>query len=441
MRFAMICLAAQGRLLPMLAVARELLRRGHELTFYGPQVVRGHVDAAGVEFVDRERFAAGRSLEGCGRSSLLRRALPALLRRIGREKYADARGLRALALHSAFCRQSADRDLDCIPGALNDRPVDALLASDLSQAALTVAELANVPLVNLSTGVPRLGDATIPPEFMPWRYRDAGWARTRNRLGYHLRSVIELPLLDLLNGARARASLAPHRHLGDALPPSAVISQLPPGLDYPARDGAQAVHYVGPFESPADRAGGDFPWERLGEEPIVYVSTGTLSEAEAFFRRVAEACAPLPVQVVMTRGGGKAPADPASLPGSPIVVDYCPQLEVLARASVTVTHGSMNTIVESLACAVPVVAIPIMFDQPGCAARLAWTGAGLALSPRRARGARLRASIRAALEDVEFAQAAQRMQRACRDGGGVERACHLIETVAAGGSTTSHAGN
>ena len=122
-------------------------------------------------------------------------------------------------------------------------------------------------------------------------------------------------------------------------------------------------------------------------------------------------------------------------------MDYCPQLEVLARASVTVTHGSMNTIVESLACSVPVVAIPIMFDQPGCAARLARTGAGLALSPRRARGARLRASIRAALEDEEFAQAAQRMQGACRDGGGVERACHLIETVAAGGSITSHAGN
>jgi len=46
------------------------------------------------------------------------------------------------------------------------------------------------------------------------------------------------------------------------------------------------------------------------------------------------------------------------LPGSPLVV-YAPQLELLAKARLTITHAGLNTVLDSLSNGVPLVAIPI----------------------------------------------------------------------------------
>ena len=59
------------------------------------------------------------------------------------------------------------------------------------------------------------------------------------------------------------------------------------------------------------------------------------------------------------------------------------QLEILQKATLTITHAGMNTTLECLSNAVPMVAIPIANDQPGVAARIAWTGAGAAIPLKR----------------------------------------------------------
>jgi hypothetical protein len=42
-----------------------------------------------------------------------------------------------------------------------------------------------------------------------------------------------------------------------------------------------------------------------------------------------------------------------------------PQMEVLKRTSVCITHAALNTVLESLVQGVPQVGIPITVDQPG----------------------------------------------------------------------------
>jgi zeaxanthin glucosyltransferase len=49
---------------------------------------------------------------------------------------------------------------------------------------------------------------------------------------------------------------------------------------------------------------------------------------------------------------------------------------LLKRASLCITHAGLNTTLESLAQGVPMVAIPIGYDQPGVAARIAYHGVG-----------------------------------------------------------------
>jgi zeaxanthin glucosyltransferase len=129
--------------------------------------------------------------------------------------------------------------------------------------------------------------------------------------------------------------------------------------------------------NPASRAAVPFSWEALNGKPLIYASLGTIQNQQLeVFIRIAEACAHLDAQLVIALGGGGSPEALPTLPGDPQVVGFAQQLELLQRAALTITHAGLNTVLESLRCGVPVVAIPIANDQPGVAARVAWSGCG-----------------------------------------------------------------
>jgi len=60
------------------------------------------------------------------------------------------------------------------------------------------------------------------------------------------------------------------------------------------------------------------------------------------------------------------------IPPNAIIVRTAPQIELLKQAALCITHAGLNTALEALAQGVPMVAIPIGFDQPGTAARIAY---------------------------------------------------------------------
>src|SRR5260370_17010008 len=62
-----------------------------------------------------------------------------------------------------------------------------------------------------------------------------------------------------------------------------------------------------------------------------------------------------------------------------IVVKRAPQLKLLSLAEVCITHAGLNTVLESLAQGVPQLAIPVTFDQPGIAARIAAKKTGVTM--------------------------------------------------------------
>jgi UDP:flavonoid glycosyltransferase YjiC (YdhE family) len=59
------------------------------------------------------------------------------------------------------------------------------------------------------------------------------------------------------------------------------------------------------------------------------------------------------------------------VPTNAIIVKQARQLELLKRTWICITHAGLNTVLESLAQGVPQLAIPITYDQPGVAARIA----------------------------------------------------------------------
>lgn len=98
-----------------------------------------------------------------------------------------------------------------------------------------------------------------------------------------------------------------------------------------------------------------------------------------------------------------------------------------------ITAAGMNTTLESLSNAVPLVAIPITNDQPGIAARIAWTGTGEAISLGRLKASRLRNAIQRVLTQDVYKQNALKLQAAINQSGGVRQAADIIEQAIATG--------
>src|SRR6266446_223898 len=86
------------------------------------------------------------------------------------------------------------------------------------------------------------------------------------------------------------------------------------------------------------------------------------------------------VQLVLSLGSQLSREQLGTVPDNTIVVQRAPQLELLKKTAVCITHAGLNTVLESLAQGVPQLAIPIAFDQPGVAARIAHKKTGVVTS-------------------------------------------------------------
>ncbi len=104
-----------------------------------------------------------------------------------------------------------------------------------------------------------------------------------------------------------------------------------------------------------------------------------------------------------------------------------PQVDLLRRSIIAVTHAGLNTVLEVLGTGLPMVAVPITNEQPGIAARVAWAGAGEAVTDKHLTAQTLRAAVIRVLSDPSYRAAAERIRDSIKAGGGAPHAAEMIE--------------
>jgi zeaxanthin glucosyltransferase len=412
-RLGAFCFPGTGHLNPMTALARSLQMRGHEVVIFGIADTEARVRGAGIEFhrIGAEDYPPG-TLEKLD------------------EQLARLDGFAALRFTLERVRNSARMVLRDGPAAVRTANVEALLV-DEAEFAGNVADRLDLPWLSMAFIPPLLPDDRFPPFWFGWAAGQDLLSRLRNRLANHLLFRMAAPIFREVNQQRSAWGLQPHTHPQDRLSPLAQITQLPEALEFEIRGKKPAgLHYTGPFVHPQQRPAVDFPWDRLDGRPVIYASLGTLQNgSEAIFRTIADACAGLDSQLLISLGGGLDPARLGKLAGDPLVAHFAPQLEILKRAALVITHAGLNTVLESLAEGVPLVAVPLANDQPGVAARFKARGAGVVVPRRKLNSARLRKAVTLVLQDARYREAAQALQRAIRQLNGPGRAADLIEQV------------
>lgn len=404
--------SAPGHLNPMCCLGRALGSRGHQVTYFQVRDCEDAVRKAGLDYApfgERE-FPVG--------------TLEAFYAELGKRD-----GLAALRFVVSWFAREADVLMDEAPDAVGRARLDLTLVDQATPAAASVAEHLGVPLVTVSNALVLNREPAIPPFFTPWAYSQTPPARLRNRLAYAVVDHLTKPLRDTVNRRRAAWNLPPlPTDLAQSM--HAHIAQQPACFDFPRTRLPPNFHYTGPFHDVRVRPPAPFPWERLTGRPLIYASMGTLQNRMSHvFRAIAEACQGMDADVVISLGGGGSPEQLGDLPGAPIVVGFAPQLELLARARLAITHAGLNTALEALAHGVPCVAIPVGNDQPGVAARLKAVGAGELLPVGRLRASRLRPLVERVFSDPRYRERAGELRDEFAKCDGINTAVGIVERV------------
>ena len=124
-------------------------------------------------------------------------------------------------------------------------------------------------------------------------------------------------------------------------------AETPKEFDFQGIPWSAQFHYTGPFHDIKGREPTAFPCEELTGNPLVYASMGTLVNGlERVYKIVLKAVGQLSdIQVVLSVDANVNLDDLGTTSSNVIVVRTAPQLELLKRAALCITHAGLNTAV------------------------------------------------------------------------------------------------
>jgi len=406
--FGVLSYKGTGHLNPLIALSRRLVARGHKVTFFLEAEMEAQFRRHGLGFspigpVPSETAASSRTHIHNKPSS----------------------GIAAIRYRIRRTVRDMETSLRQSPAPIARAGVDALIIDEIVLAGPTVAEMLCLPYFVISTSVPHNFGWSAPRRIAP----------PTSLLNRVQRALLEIsvvrmrgPVRRRLDAYRRQAGLRPIREIKKVFPELAHITPLPRCLDFPRSGLPENFHYTGPFVDETARLNVEFPWERLDGRPLIYASLGTTLKGDSStFQLIAGACEGLGLQLVISLGDRRDPEMFRGLPGDPLVVRNAPQLELLKRADIVITHAGPNTVFETLMQGKPMIALPKTFDQPAIAARLERAGVAEVLRVKGLSAEKIRGALVKVLTDSRYRDAARELQTEIRSEDGLERAVSIIE--------------
>jgi len=403
MKLGFICLNLPGHINPLTALARHLQARNHEVVFLYSS------GAAGLPFIpspEKDRFTEN---------------LPEVSRLQGDD---------AVKFSLRMLMTQTETILKSLPAVVGANGIDALVLDTVQFYAELGPIQLGMPYIQVAAAVHLDFSGYTPLCLYGWPHQTTPAALARNREG-----VTNLvTLLESVNeGVKAHAESAGLKidweDPDSTLSPLASITQVPRAFDFESSHWPSQFHHTGPFHDGKGRENVDFPWERITGEPLIYASMGTILNGRIdVFRTIVTALAKhKDLQLVLSVGDEVDPEKIGPVPNNAIIVKQAPQLELLKQTSVCITHAGLNTVLESLAQGVPQVAIPVTYDQPGVAARIADKQTGVVTSLDKLTADHLSALLNEVLSNCTYRDNARTLQNAIAEANGLSIAADLVE--------------
>ncbi|MBK7050651.1 MAG: hypothetical protein IPH54_07575 [Rhodoferax sp.] len=252
-----------------------------------------------------------------------------------------------------------------------------ILVSDFAfPAASLAAEIAGIPYaVIYHSGLPFRGDG-IPPfgSGLPigdnYANSDDGYVRRENQL---------LNRIDKrMNAARRALGLTPTEPDILRRPYSPWLNLVVSGahMEAPRNNLTDSTFFIGPcFGKRAEEA---FSFDPFRSDKFkIYVSLGTVfNNKPEVFRKIMRALDTSDYQVIISAGGAYQKLQRDRVSQNAIVYKSVPQISVLNRIDLFISHGGNNSTNEALASGKPIIVMPVGGEQADNASRVVYLGVG-----------------------------------------------------------------
>jgi MGT family glycosyltransferase len=381
-----------GHAFPMIALARALVARGHDVTLQTWTRWREHVEA------ERVRFAAAPEYE----------VFPT--------------GPEPLDFYESVVHAARDT----LPLVRELRP-DVAVADILTLAPALAAELERVPVATLIPHVYPHGERHFPIYSLGARMPRTALGRATWRAAQRpVDRGLELGRIEL-NHTREQLGLAPLAHVHGGISRDLALVATFPQLEYP-REWPPGAHVVGPLMWEPPSADVELP---PGDAPLVLIAPSTAQDSEHRLLRAAlRGLADAPVRVLAT-WNRRLPPRALPVPDNTRLVPWVSYSRTMPQADVVVCHAGHGTLVRALSCGCAVVACPAIGDMSENAARVDWAGAGVRVPRRFATPRVLRLAVERALGDPSISARARELAAWSRGHDSGATAAALVERLAA----------
>jgi zeaxanthin glucosyltransferase len=413
MKIGFISFAIPGHFNPMSALARQLQSRNHDVVMLSLSSGESLARAAGLAFVPfaEKEFPADKSGE--------------ILESLSRQKGPE--GLQFTVNAIAALNEVKWKAL---PNVLSSTGIDALVVDNCDFYGEIIPMRLGMPYAVVANALHFDYSGYTPLCVYDCAHENTPEAIKRNRHGVSKFTQILIDRNAELIAQAEGAGIKPNWADPSSLYSDRVsITQCPREFDFGSSHWSRHFHYAGPFHDGQGRLDFPFPWDHLTGEPIVYASMGTVQNGNPdVFRIIAAATSKHKgLQLVLSIGNLLRPEQIGPVPKNAIVVNNAPQLELLKKASVCITHAGFNTVLEALTQGVPQIAIPVTNDQPGVAARIAEKKTGKTTSLDGLDASNLSTLLDEVLNNPLYRDNSRRIQKAIGEKNGISVAADLLE--------------
>jgi MGT family glycosyltransferase len=386
MHLAVISVGTLGHVLPTLPFVAELRRRGIRITYFTTENLKAKVIFSGADFVPFD--------------SLLTK--PEAQKNILHDIIAEL-PLRFLSEADHVIKQ-------VLPVLERDRP-DAILYDTIAIAGRLAANALDVPAIQIYTSYAPNAKFSISRTWPS--VADAHPARiAAKKLAEMFTAKYGVPHLDVYEIFEGAADL------------NIVLLQR---SFHPAGDIFDKRYvFAGAQIAPRDNSG---TWQAPGsDKPLIFSSLGTMfNNWPEFYVMLFDAVKDLPVNVAAAIGTTIKPGSLGTIPQNVIIAPYLPQLDVLAKSKLFITHAGTGSVMESIWFGVPMIGIPQMPEQIMTAMRIEELGLGKAFPDRnRVTSESLRVAIEDILNKKSFRNQIGKFQEDMKSSGGYELTANTI---------------
>jgi UDP:flavonoid glycosyltransferase YjiC (YdhE family) len=390
MKVLFIPLPLSGHLNPTIKLAKYLLHQNFEVIYGGNHDLLSFTKQQNFEYVSIYSIPLGINMEDLQHQSSKNRWLESLI-----DRWTD----------KLFTERKSELEKIVVQLRPTHIFIDAFLSTDFVVLSPLIRKY-NIKVFFLQTMLPTHNDGLTPPlcsVLMPndskknkAAWKDYFWRRTFKRWKQNLLYFGKSDRAMINRKIKQQAIpewFTPFRnkvfHLGFENVLELILA--PQAFDFEERKLLPWQQYMGVMVDTDRQETINNDYQKILEKlkrdysKIVYCSLGTVNNhldvnmAKRFFEQQITIFQKLPDVALVLSVGQTLKTQLGSLPPNVIVFETIPQLHLLQHSDLFITHGGLNSTLESILKGVPMLVYPIIgkYDSHGNAARIAYHGVGI----------------------------------------------------------------